>query len=117
MCPTGDSENQKPEEAFPYTFSVRIVDNPKGEREILPEMAGHFMVRGKGFKYMVYGQCDDPRYRDDPIDVLYNLSSDPGETADLAGNPEFEPIKKEMNRVLHNWLDQTGWKGKPVLKY
>ena len=108
---------KKPDEAFPYTFSVRIVDNPKGEREILPEMAGHFMARGKGFKYMVYGQCDDPRYRDDPIDVLYNLKNDPGETVDLANNPEFEDVKKEMDRVLHDWLDQTGWKGRPALKY
>ena len=66
---------------------------------------------------MVYGQCDDPRYRDDPIDVLYNLENDPGETVDLAGNPEFESVKREMNRVLHDWLDQTGWKGKPVLRY
>lgn len=111
---TGD---KKPEEAFPYTFSVRISNNPDAQREILPEMAGHFMVRGNGFKYMVYSQTDDPRYREDPIDVLFDLKNDPGETIDLANNPEFEPVKKEMNQALHNWLDRTGWKGRPVLKY
>jgi arylsulfatase A-like enzyme len=108
---------KKPEDAFPYTFSVRIVNNPNAERKILPEMAGHFMVRGEGFKYMVYGQCDDPRYRDEPSDILFDLENDPGETVDLANDPEFLSVKKKMNRVLQDWLEQTGWNGKPALKY
>ncbi|MEX0324562.1 MAG: sulfatase [Puniceicoccaceae bacterium] len=108
---------KKPEDAFPYTFSVRISYNPHAEREILPEMAGHFMVRGKGFKYMVYGQCNDPRYSDEPNDILYDLSNDPGETLDLANDSGYEGIKKEMNQVLQDWLEQTGWKGRPALRY
>jgi hypothetical protein len=36
---------------------------------------------------------------------------------DLANNPEFDRVKKEMNQVLHDWLEETGWKGKPTLKY
>ena len=108
---------KKPEEAFPYTFSVRISNNPNSEREILPEMAGHFMVRGNGYKYMVYGQTDDHRYRDDPIDILFNLENDPHEMVDLANDPEYQDVKREMNRVLQEWLVQTGWKGKLALAY
>jgi arylsulfatase A-like enzyme len=107
------------EDAFPYTFSVRISNTPGGERVITPDMAGHFMVRGKGFKYMVYGKLDTPdeRYKDEPFDILYHLDSDPGETVDLANNPEFATVKQEMNQVLQDWLKKTGWKGRPVLSY
>jgi arylsulfatase A-like enzyme len=110
---------KEPEADFPYTFSVRISNAPKGERVITSDMAGHFMVRGKGFKYMVYGKLDTPdsRYKDEPFDILYHLDNDPGETVDLANNPEFDRVKKEMNQVLHDWLEETGWKGKPTLKY
>ena len=104
-------------EANPYTFSARISKNPKAEREILAEMAGHFMVRGKGFKYMVYSQNDEPLYREEPIEILYHLKNDPGEVVDLANNPEFASVKAEMNQALHDWFDRTGgWKGVPVLK-
>ena len=110
---------KSPDEAFPYTFSVRISGNPKTEREVLPEMAGHFMVRGEGFKYMVYGQVKDSdrRYSPEPMDLLFDLKNDPGETVNLANNPEYDSIKKEMNQVLQDWLAETGWKGKPVLRY
>lgn len=108
-----------PDTAFPYTFSCRISNNPKAEREILPEMAGHFMVRGEGFKYMVYSKLDKPdsRYSDEPFDILYDLNNDPGETVDLSGNPEYDNIKRKMNRVLQEWLVETDWKGKEVLSY
>jgi arylsulfatase A-like enzyme len=115
---------KQPEEAFPYTFSARIIKNPDAEREILPEMVGHFMVRGKGFKYMVYSQRpDDPRwakefkYNAKPVDILFHLERDPGETVDLAHDPEFDTVKKEMNQALQEWLEQTGWKGQPVMHY
>jgi arylsulfatase A-like enzyme len=110
---------KRPEAAFPYTFSVRISNNPNSERVILPEMAGHFMVRGKGFKYMVFGKIEEPdyRYNAEPIDLLFDLNQDPGETINLAKDPEFDDIKKEMNRVLQDWLMQTGWLGRPVLRY
>ena len=113
-----------PEEAFPYTFSVRIIANPDAEREVLPDMAGHFMVRGNGYKYMVYSQKGDHpawgkdnRFGPEPMDILYHLDSDPGETVDLAQDPEHRDVKEEMNQVLHTWLEETGWKGKPVLRY
>lgn len=107
------------EEDFSYTFSVRISNAPKGERVITSDMAGHFMVRGKGFKYMTYGKLDTPdsRYSDEPFDILYHMDNDPMETVDLANNPKFASVKKEMNQILQDWLVQTGWKGKPVLKY
>jgi arylsulfatase A-like enzyme len=107
------------DEAFPYTFSTRISNAPEGKRVVTADMAGHFMVRGKGFKYMVYGTLDgkDSRYSDEPFDILYHLDHDPGEEVDLAKNPEFEAVKKEMNRVLHDWLAATDWKGKTPLQY
>ena len=82
-------------------------------------MAGHFMVRGKGYKYMVYGQIEKPdhRYNTEPMDLLFDLKNDPGETINLADSPKYEGIKKEMNEVLQDWLKETGWKGRPVLGY
>ena len=113
---TGDKEE---DEAYPYSFSMRISNNPKAERQVLPEMAGHFMVRGKGYKYMVYSKLDnkDARYSDEPFDILYKIDKNPGETVDLAKNPEFQEIKKEMNQELQNFLQRTGWSGKAVLSY
>lgn len=106
-------------QAPPYTFSARISNAPGGERVVTPDMAGHFMVRGKGFKYMVYGKLDtaDSRYRDDPFDILYHLDHDPGEMINLVDHPEFHDVKKEMNRALHDWLTATGWNGKKPLQY
>jgi hypothetical protein len=77
------------------------------------------MVRGKGFKYMVYGQIDrkDHRYNTEPMDLLFDLDRDSGETVNLANNPEYDSIKKEMNQALQDWLEATDWKGKPVLSY
>jgi arylsulfatase A-like enzyme len=110
---------KSPEEAFPYTFSVRISNTEKASREVTEAMAGHFMVRGKGFKYMVYGQIDrkDHRYNTEPMDLLFDLNRDSGETVNLANNPEYDSIKKEMNQALQDWLEATDWKGKPVLSY
>jgi arylsulfatase A-like enzyme len=77
------------------------------------------MVRGKGFKYMVFGQIErrDYRYNAEPMDLLFDLNKDPGETVNLANNPKYASIKKEMNQVLQDWLVATGWKGRPVLAY
>ena len=109
---------KNPSDADPYTFSERISRNPNAQRAVLPEMAGHFMVRGKGFKYMIYSQNEEPLYREEPVEILFHLDSDPGETIDLANNPEFASVKEEMNRALHDWLERTGgWKGVPVLKH
>jgi hypothetical protein len=68
---------------------------------------------------MVYGQIDrkDQRYNTEPMDLLFDLNRDPGETVNLASNPEYDSIKKEMNQALQDWLEQTGWKGKPALSY
>jgi hypothetical protein len=48
---------------------------------------------------------------------LFDLNKDPGETVNLANNPKYDSIKKEMNQVLQEWLKETGWKGRPVLGY
>jgi arylsulfatase A-like enzyme len=68
---------------------------------------------------MVFGKIEEPdyRYNAEPIDLLFDLNQDPGETINLAKDPEFDDIKKEMNRVLQDWLMQTGWLGRPVLRY
>ena len=110
---------ENPNEAFPYTFSVRISNTQNASREVTPEMGGHFMVRGNGFKYMVYGQIErkDHRYNTEPMDLLFDLNRDPGETVNLADNPEYDRIKREMNQALQDWLEETGWKGRPVLRF
>ncbi len=91
-------------EAYPYTFSARIDGHPEGAREILPATKGSFMIRGEGFKYMVYP---------DGTEYLFNLDKDPGEINDVAGDPEYRTVKKKMAETLAEWLRRTGWKGLP----
>jgi hypothetical protein len=68
---------------------------------------------------MVFGQIErhDYRYNTEPMDLLFDLKNDPGETNNLSNNPDYNSIKKEMNQVLQDWLVETDWKGKPVLAY
>ena len=58
---------------------------------------------------------DDPRaaqvvdrYLRRPSGELYDLENDPGETTNLAANPEFRHVADQMNRLLVCWMRQQG---------
>ncbi len=38
---------------------------------------------------------------------LYDLVMDPGEMRNLAADPEFAPLRDELDDRLHNWMQQT----------
>jgi len=89
-------------EARQYTFSERVRGNPQGDRKVRPGTKGDFMVRGKGWKFIRYG---------DGQEYLYDLSRDPGETKNLAGNPSYRSRRNELASEMDKWLERTGWPG------
>jgi arylsulfatase A-like enzyme len=57
-------------------------------------------VRGKRYKYAVY--YEEP---DGPYEVLYDLEKDPTEFVNLANNPEYADVRKQMAKQLDAYLD------------
>jgi arylsulfatase A-like enzyme len=88
----------------PYNICERISKNSHSRSQI-PEQNGSFMVRNNVWKYVLYPDGDE---------YLYNLQNDPGEVRNLANNLEMGSQKKEMQRYLIGWLDETGWQGMPL---
>jgi len=95
----GEKEGGKVRE---YTFSERVRPNPKGRRKVLPETRGDFMIRGRGWKYIRYGNR---------LEYLYDLREDPGETVNLIDNFESHSIREQLTAEMDKWLDRTGWTG------
>ena len=89
-----------PGDAPPYAYSERVDANPGNTRTLQPGTPGAFMVRGRGWKYVLYPDGEE---------FLYNLTDDPGETINLAANPDFTDRKSEMNRELESWLLRTDY--------
>ena len=58
------------------------------------------MVRGKGWKYSLYPDGEE---------FLYNLTDDPGETINLAGDPNFSNRKRELKEEIEAWLRRTDY--------
>ncbi len=49
-----------------------------------------------------------------PAEELYDLRTDPLETRNLAGNPEFAAIKDRLSGRMDQWMAQQGDKGIPT---
>jgi len=85
-------------EAPIFTFSERLPANPGHTRDVGTELIGNFMVRGKGWKHVVYR---------DGKEFLYSLVDDPGETCNLADDPAHARERSMMLDALATWLDAT----------
>lgn len=85
-----------------YTFSERVRPNPKGRRKVLPETTGDFMIRGKGWKYIRYGNR---------MEYLYDLRNDPGETVNRIQDPDSQSVRRELAEEMDKWLERTNWTG------
>ena len=83
-----------------YCFSERIAANKEHQRRIKPGTPGHFMVRGRGWKYFRYA---------DGSEYLFHLTEDPGETRNLADTPEYRAKKQELRDELTAWKRRTEW--------
>jgi len=82
----------------PYAFSERLPANP-GRRRLPVDLArGNFMIRGREWKYCRYADGDE---------MLFHLKGDPGETANLAGEPAYQDVKSELQRRLDAWLREA----------
>jgi len=86
-----------------YTFSERVPANRDRTRTLSADAVGQFMVRGQGWKYVVYANGDA---------YLYDLAADPGETRNvIEAHPERVAL---MRAALRDWLGRTGWPGAAV---
>lgn len=91
-----------PSQARRYSFCERVQENREHTRRIGADARGSFLVRGQGWKYIRL---------DDGAEYLYHLAVDPGETVNLAGDPEWQPRKQELIDALDAWLRRTAWLG------
>ena len=85
-----------------YAFCERVRPNPKGRRKVLPDTRGDFMIRGRGWKYIRYGNR---------LEYLYDLREDPGETVNLIDDPKCGSVRDQLTAEMDKWLDRTGWTG------
>nr|WP_320022329.1 sulfatase [uncultured Draconibacterium sp.] len=51
------------------------------------------------------------KYQHRPAEELYDLNNDPYEMNNIASNPKYADIKKELRDKLYQWMDQQGDKG------
>jgi arylsulfatase A-like enzyme len=59
------------------------------------------MCRDKKYKFVA-------NWHSRQLEELYNLSTDPGETENLAFEPEYADTAKKMREQIINWAKQTG---------
>lgn len=67
-----------------HSFCVSEVSNNTGQ-----------MVRTADFKYITY--------RDDPVEQLFDMKNDPGETRNLASDATFAGVLADHKRLLLDW--------------
>ena len=98
---TGRAESAK---ARRYAFSERVDSNREHSRDIAPKTHGSFMIRGQGWKYWRHP---------DGAEYMYDLTADPGETANLVSDKKYQKQKETLRGELEAWLKRTGWRGQP----
>jgi N-acetylglucosamine-6-sulfatase len=66
-----------------------------------PHTPTTFALRGDRYKFIQYHGLWD-------TDELYDIQSDPRETVNLIGNPQYRPIVQQMRQALHKELAERG---------
>ncbi len=94
-------KGEYPEIGQSYSFCERLSPSPDHRRRSRIQEEGTYMVRGSRWKYL--GFIDGDEY-------LYDLVEDPGETENLAGDPEFAGEKDHLKQRLNRWLAGAGRK-------
>ena len=56
------------------------------------------MIRTLRYKYIAYAE--------DPVDQLFDMQNDPGETKNLSADPEYAPVVQEHRDRLKSWESQ-----------
>jgi len=54
------------------------------------------MIRSQRYKYITY--------MGDPVEQLFDMESDPGETVNLAGDPSSQNVLEKHRSMLKNWI-------------
>ena len=95
---TGDKDHS---EAPAYVLCSRLQAHPEHKRNVEAGRPGNFMIRGKGWKYVLYHNGKE---------FLYNLIDDPEELNNLSSDPDFQDKKEELNNELIKLLEKTHYK-------
>lgn len=90
--PLFEGEPTEWREAFFYEYYTDLV-------HAIPTMKA---LRGERFKLIQYPEIDD-------IDELYDLENDPNEMRNLAENPEYAAVHREMTQRLAEESQRLGW--------
>ncbi|MHC4800237.1 MAG: sulfatase family protein [Planctomycetota bacterium] len=87
-----------------------VIENPKlpGSEFVVSELAPFLkeihrcgrMVRTPGYKYVVFSEGKRP-------EMLFDMKNDPGETKNLAYNPDLREIVLQHRRLLVKWGERT----------
>ena len=54
------------------------------------------MIRSQRYKYIAY--------KNDPVEQLFDMESDPGETVNIANDPSSQEIVKRHRTMLKDWI-------------
>ena len=81
-----------------YGFCERVHANAQRTRAGAAGAKAERMIRGDGWKYIVYADGEE---------FLYNQASDPGETRNLAGERTAQARKRDLGRELQSWLGRS----------
>ena len=83
---------------YVYGFSERVRANPRRTRSGAATAPAERMIRGDGWKYIVYADGEE---------FLYHQAEDPGETRNLAGERQAQARKRDPARELQSWVART----------
>ncbi len=81
-----------------FSFCERITPHPERRRRVHSEARGNFMVRGRGWKYVVHHDGEA---------FLYSLTDDPGECHNRLGDKSCRATAAELRAALEDWLTRT----------